>query len=904
MAPTTDERPTTAGPPAVAVRAWHAVPAAEVLAALGSSPRGLTDAEAARRLAEDGRNVIAEIAGRPAWALFVDQLRSPLIAILGLAAAVAWFLGKGFDVWVILAVVVLNAVLGFVLEYHASGAIAALRRMTSPRARVLRDGVMRELPAAEIVTGDVLVLEAGDRVGADARVLDAWELACDEAGLTGESVPVAKAPAPVAGGNEAPLGDRTSMVFMQTAIVTGRGRAVVVGIGMATEIGRIAEEVAEADAVPPVQRRLARFGGVLGAAICGIVALVMALGLLLGRPPAEMFYVAISLAVAAIPEGLPLVVSALFAIGVTRMARRHALIRRLPAVEALGAATYVCSDKTGTLTRNAMTAVRLWHDRRTYEVTGDGYAPEGELSPAPDRPEGLAWLGRCGSLANDALLERDDGAWHVVGDPTEGALLALAAKLGVDADWPRLEEIPFSSERKWMATLHRAPEGELVVCVKGAQERLLAMAEGWMDATGAVHPLDDVVRQEVAAAAEAMAKDALRVLALGLVRGVERPEALSVDRLAGHLVLLGLVGIIDPPREAAIQAVATCREAGIRVVMITGDHALTAAAIARRMGILDAGSEVVEGHDLEGMDAARLDWVVQRTAVYARVNPSHKLRIVRALQRRGEVVAMTGDGVNDAPALAQADIGIAMGITGTEVAKGAAGMVLADDNFATIVAAVEEGRTIGDNLRKVIGYLMATCVANIAVIAGAIVTGQPLPLTAVQLLWINLVAIGVFDKTLALEAREPDVMRRAPRPPNEPLITRDALIAMLLWGFFMALATLAAFTFALNHGAGVVPARTEAFTTLSALAWASAFVYRSPDRSLFALAPNPWMGLSLVVALALQLLAVYWAPFQLLLGTVALPPADFAGAVAVGAGMIVVSELVKLGTRLMASGRS
>ena len=898
MPPTTDDRPTAPEAPPVAVRAWHAVPAAEALQALGSGPAGLSQAEAARRLLEDGPNALVAAAGRPAWALFADQFRSPLIAILGLAAAVAWFLGKGFDVWVILAVVLLNAVLGFVLEYHASGAIAALQRLTSPRARVLRDGAVRELAAAEVVVGDVLVLEAGDRVAADARVLQANELAADESGLTGESLPVGKTAEPVGPGANVPLGDRTSLVFMQTPIVTGRGRAVVVATGMATEIGRIAEEVAEADNVPPVQRRLARFGGVLGATICGIVAAVMAIGLVLGRPPAEMVYVAISLAVAAIPEGLPLVVSALFAIGVTRMARRHALIRRLPAVEALGAATYVCTDKTGTLTRNAMTAVRVWHAGRAYAVEGAGYAPEGAVSPDPADAPGLAWLARCARLANDATVECDGGEWRVLGDPTEGALRVLAAKLpaddgGPDA-WPRLEEIPFASERKWMATLHRSPDGELVAFVKGAEERLLAMACGWVDETGAVRPLDESTREALADVARAMADDALRVLALGMVRGVEGRDALGVDRLDGQVALLGLVGLIDPPRPAAREAVATCQAAGVRVVMITGDHAATAKAIARDLGILAADGLVVEGAELEDMPKEKLDWVVQRAAVFARVDPSHKLRIVRALQRRGEVVAMTGDGVNDAPALAQADIGIAMGVAGTEVAKGAAGMVLADDDFATIVAAIEEGRTIGDNLRKVIGYLMATCVANIATIAGAIVTGLPLPLTAVMLLWINLVAIGVFDRTLALEPAEPGTMRRAPRPPDEPLISREALAMILVWGLFMAAGTLAAFTWELGRAGTEAHARTHAFTVLSAFTWASAFVYRSADRSLFRLPPNPWMFLSLALAVGLHLLAVYAPPFQALLGTVALPPAHVAGAIAVGVSLIAASELAKL----------
>ena len=878
---------------------WFSLPAAAVLAALDTTENGLDPRESDRRFATNGPNQLAVKRHRSRLIIFLDQFKNPLTLILVGAAAIAFFMDKGLDVYVILAIVFINAALGYALEQRAAGAIAALQRLTSPRARVLRDGQVEEIPASEVVAGDILLLEAGDRVAADARIIHATELAIAEAELTGESLPVPKDSEAIAGDAHLPLGDQTNMAFMSTAVVAGRGRAVVVATGMATEVGKIASDVAEAGTQTPVQRKLAEFGRRLGIAIMLIIGMVLALGVALGHPFAEMFYVAVSLAVAAIPEGLPIVVSVLFAIGVTRMAKRQALIRRLPAVEGLGSATIICSDKTGTLTRNEMTIEQICIVGQTLVVEGAGYEPNGRvladgIPVDAEQARGLRWLAACTHLCNDAILEHAGGDWKVLGDPTEGALKVLAGKLRFQEEWERIGEIPFSSERKWMATLNRAPDGELVAFAKGAPERLLAMASHYQAIDGTIRELDEAARSGLRDAEHGMADQALRTLALGMVRGVDHPGVLCADYLQGQLVLVGLVGMIDPPRAEAAPAVHACQHAGIRVAMITGDHRTTAAAIARQLGILQEGQIAVETARLEEMTDDDLDKRGQRTAVYARVNPSHKMRIVKALQRNGAIVAMTGDGVNDAPALAQADIGIAMGITGTEVAKGAADVVLADDNFATIVAAVEEGRAISDNLRKVAEYLTATCVGNIATVAGSIMLGLPLPLTPVMLLWINLVATGVFDKPLALEQGDSDLMKRPPRPPGDPLITRSAFVRVMCMGLGMAVGTLAVFAWELSLGTPVEHARTEAFTVNATFQAFSAFAFRSADRPLYQLPPNWWLFGAALIALCVQLLAVYWQPLRLLLDTTPIAPWEFALAVAEGLVLLLTAEIYKV----------
>ncbi|HEY0848094.1 MAG TPA: HAD-IC family P-type ATPase [Noviherbaspirillum sp.] len=878
---------------------WFSLSPDAVISSLDTTENGLDAEEAKRRLATHGPNQLAVKRARSRLAIFLDQFKSPLILILLVAAAIAFLMEKGLDVYVILAIVFINATLGYVLEQRAAGAIAALQRLTSPRARVMRGGRVEEIAASEVVAGDILVLESGDRVAADARIIHASELTIAEAELTGESLPVPKDSREIEGEAHLPLGDQVNMAFMSTAVVSGRGRAIVVATGMNTEVGKIASDVADASTETPVQRKLADFGRRLGIIIVLIIGTVLALGVALGHPFAEMFYVAVSLAVAAIPEGLPIVVSVLFAIGVTRMARRKAMIRRLPAVEGLGSATIICSDKTGTLTRNAMTVEQIGMGGQLLAVEGAGYAPSGRVlaggSPVTaEQARGLYWLAACARLCNDSILEQADGEWRILGDPTEGALRVLSEKLQFHDDWDRVDEIPFSSERKWMATLNRAPDGELVAFAKGALERLLPMASHYQAVDGRILALDEETRAGLIDAGHGMAEQALRTLALGVVHGVDHAGALSADYLHGKLVLLGVVGMIDPPRPEAIPAVQACQSAGIRIAMITGDHRATAMAIARQLGILREHQIVTEASELERMTDDELENAVPRTAVYARVNPSHKMRIVKALQRKGAIVAMTGDGVNDAPALSQADIGIAMGITGTEVAKGAADMVLADDNFATIVAAVEEGRTISDNLRKVAEYLTATCVGNIATVAGSIVLGLPLPLTAVMLLWINLVATGVFDKPLALEQGDPDLMNRPPRSPGDPLITRAAFMRLMCMGLGMAAGTLAVFAWELSNGTPIEHARTEAFTVNATFQAFSAFAFRSAERPLYQLPPNRWLYGAALLALCIQLLAVYWEPLQLLLGTVPLAPWEFGIALAEGLILLLAAEIYKV----------
>ncbi|HEY9857156.1 MAG TPA: HAD-IC family P-type ATPase, partial [Stenomitos sp.] len=838
-------RPTAPAAFRLTVRPWHAVTAEEALEALGTPPDGLSTDEAAVRLAEFGPNQLAARSGPPAWLVFLRQFKSPLIYVLLGAAGVSFLVGKRFDVVVILGIVLLNAVLGFIQEARAASAIAALQKLTSPHAHVLRDGEVREVLATAVVPGDLLILEAGDRVAADARVLKASELMIDEAALTGESLPVSKHPQAIAGGGDVPLGDRLNMAYMNSVVTAGRGRTLVVATGMATEMGRIAQELAEGPSEPPVQRKLASFSRRLGAIIGVIITGVLVTGLLLGHGFLDMFYMAISLAVSAIPEGLPIVVSVLFAVGVNRMARRNALVRRLPAVEALGSATVICSDKTGTLTRNEMTVRKVQVGDRLLDVEGEGYRPVGRLTwqgePVSVRgDEGLYWLGACARLCNDALLVEKEGEWQILGDPTEGALTVLTEKIGLKPDWERLEELPFSSERKWMATLNLTPEGERVGFIKGAVDRLVPMAQRWLDAEGREHAADAAFRARVEAQSGLMASEALRVLALGMVRDVSHAGAFSPDLFEGGLTYLGLVGMIDPERPEAVTAIRTCRDAGIRVVMITGDHLATGLAIARRLGITQDGSEAIDGPRLAILSDRELTEAARRLTVYARVSPEHKLRIVRSLKAEGEIVAMTGDGVNDAPALSQADIGVSMGITGTEVAKGAADMVLADDNFATIVAAVEEGRTIASNLHKVLHYLITTTICAVLVITAAMLLNLPLPLVAVQIIWINLVTDGIFDKTLALERPEPGLMQRPPAQSNAPLVSRQDFGRMALLGSVSAIGTLASYAWELAHGATLTHARTEAFTTMVAFQWFSAFAYRSERVPLWRLPVNVW----------------------------------------------------------------
>lgn len=864
-------------PPAETAPTWHALPAEEVCAHLAASPAGLTGAEAARRLAEHGPNELEAPRHVPAWALFLEQFRNLLIVILLVATALSAVLGHAVEA-VAIAVIVLFAVfLGFIQELRAERAIEALQRMTAPSATVLRDGQESEIPARDLVPGDVIRLRGGDRVPADGRVIEAAALKVDEAPLTGESVPVAKQTAPL-GGRELAVGDRANMVYAGTAATYGRGSAVVVATGMATEFGSIARMLRTVEtAKTPLQKNLDGVGRILAQCAFAGAAVVAVIGLLRGRTFIDMLVFGIALAVAVVPEALPAVVTISLAIGARRMVRRHALMRRLPAVETLGSTTVICSDKTGTLTRDEMTVRTIVAAGRTLEVTGAGYEPRGRFladGGAGEPPGAVAQLLQAAALASDARIVRNeaDGSWRVNGDPTEGALVAAAAKAGLDkadldARFPRVDEIPFTSESKRMTTLHAGPGG-VTACAKGAPETILAScARIWSE--GRVIPLDEAGRNGVLEEARRMAGRALRVLAVAF-----KPDA-TLQNAEHDMTFLGLVGMLDPPRPEAEDAIRTCREAGIRPVMITGDHPLTARAVAGELGLLRTG-RVVAGAELEAMGDAELEREVESIEVYARVSPAHKLRIVTALQKKGHVVAMTGDGVNDAPALKKADIGIAMGITGTGVAREAAAMTLTDDNFASIVSAVEEGRGIYGNIKKYLMYLLSSNMGELGLMAGASLLGLPLPLTAVQILYVNLATDGLPALALAVDPPEPDLMRRPPRDPRSGIFTRPMVILMAAGGAWSTVVNLSLFCWAWGSGRSHAEAMTMTFVSLILIQFFKAYNFRSDRLSVlnrpFA---NRWLNLAILWELMLLSLVVYLPVLHAPFGTFSLSPSDW-----------------------------
>jgi len=881
---------------------WHRMDPRELVEALGSdAAQGLSEAEAARRLDEHGRNELAEGKRTPPIALFLNQFQDFMVLVLIGATLISGLLGEYMDAVAILAIILLNGVLGFIQEYRAEQSLRSLKALTAPTARVIRDGETREIPAARLVPGDIVVLASGDRVPADLRLLEASSLYAEESALTGESVPVEKFARPI--DEDAPgAGDLKNICFMGTMVTRGAGRGIVIRTGMRTEMGKIAHMIEQAEeAETPLQRRLAQLGKVLiGVAIALTVAVVIA-GILHGQPAYDMFLAGVSLAVAAIPEGLPAIVTIALALGVQRMIRRRAIVRKLPSVETLGCATVICSDKTGTLTQNKMTVTRLWTGGRTLEVTGEGYAPRGEVlengAPADlKRDPALRRLLQVAALCNNARLIRagEDGRprrpgpgghaeageeWILRGDPTEGALIVLAAKLGVTVSsleglYKREREYPFDSERKRMSVLVSHQGGRLV-CTKGAPDLLMERcAYALWD--GNVVPFTPSLRQKVAEAAEKMAGSALRVL--GLAYRDLRPQdpADSEADVEKQLIFVGLAGMIDPPRKEVPEAIATCRQAGIRTVMITGDHRLTAEAIASQLGILPRGGRTLTGRQLEGMSDAQLDRVVEDTYVYARVAPEHKLRIVKALQRRGHVVAMTGDGVNDAPAIKSADIGIAMGQTGTDVSKEASSLILSDDNFATIVAAIEEGRGIYENIRKFIRYLLASNVGEILTMFLAMLFALPLPLVPIQILWVNLVTDGLPAMALGVDQPEKDLMRQPPRGNRESIFARRLGWKIVSRGVLIGLCTLGAFVLTLRSGGDLKHAQTVAFATLVLAQLIHVFDCRS-SRSIFHrnLLENRWLVLAVLSSLALMIPVLYVEPLQAIFKTVPLSFRDW-----------------------------
>ena len=882
---------------------WHVLDVEEAAAQIGSTPGGLTSAEAAQRLAQYGPNELQAAHRVSPWAILLEQFKNVLVIILLIATVLSLFLGHGIES-IVIAIIVLFAVgLGFVQEYRAERAIEALRQMAAPTATVLRDGAESKVPAREVAPGDVILLHTGDRIPADARVIEAINLQVEEAALTGESVPVEKHTRALEK-DDLPVGDRKNLVYAGTAVTYGRGRALVVATGMQTEFGKIAQMLQDIEVGrTPLQQNLDRVGVVLARAAFVVVAVIVGLGLWRGQPLIDMIIFGIALAVAVVPEALPAVVTISLAIGVQKMVKRNALIRRLAAVETLGSTSVICSDKTGTLTRDEMTVRRIYCAGELYGVAGAGYVPEGEftvnggtaVTPTPELKQMLT----AAALASDTqLVQGEAGAWDIKGDPTEGALVVAAAKAGLqkealEAAQPRVHEIPFTSESKRMTTLH-APAGSsggteapMVAYAKGAPEVILQGCAYELAKDGA-QPLDDAGRERILAQAQAMAGEALRVLAIAA-----KPDATPAAAERG-MTLLGLAGMIDPPRMEAKAAIAVCAEAGIRAVMITGDHPMTAQAVARELGMLRSGGRVVTGVELEEMPDEQLKREVETISVYARVSPAHKLRVVTAWQEHGHIAAMTGDGVNDAPALKKADIGIAMGITGTDVTKEAAAMTLTDDNFASIVAAVEEGRGVFGNIKKYLMYLLSSNIGEIGLMAGAALLGFPPPLSAVQILYVNLATDGLPALALSVDPPEKDLMKRKPRNPRTGIFTRPVVTLMVLGGIWSTLVNLGLFAWTLNAGRTLQEAMTITFISLVLIQFFKAYNFRSDRHSVldkpFA---NKWLNLAVVWEIALLVLIVYLPFLHDAFGTYSLPVTDWLLVGALAFTIVPVLELAK-----------
>ncbi len=869
---------------------WHNLTRDEVLGYWQSDPeQGLSPVVVKRRLKQFGYNHLREGKRVSAYAIFLSQFQDFMVVVLLVAVLLSGLLGQWDDAFTILAIVVINAFLGFIQEYRAERSLEALKQLGAPQARCRRMGEVRGLPASELVPGDIIELEPGDRVPADGRLLFVNNLECDEAPLTGESLPTGKISEPLTG-RELQPGDQRNMVFAGTSVTRGKGLAIVVATGMNTQIGRIAGMLERVkDEATPLQQRLAHLGQWLVAVCLFLCLLVVLLGIWRGEPVINMIMAGISLAVAAIPEGLPAIVTVALALGVQRMIRRRAVVRKLPAVETLGCATVVCSDKTGTLTKNEMTVQEIYVNAGRIMVTGKGYDLGGEFRKGNKRvgpdDEHLRQALTIAALCNNSRLDRrkpNKGLSNplspggILGDPTEGALLVAAAKAGIwpeelQRKYPRVYEIPFEAERKRMTTVHGCPGGGgYLVCTKGAPDVVLELATKIYE-RGVVQTLTSERKKELQGIIADMAGRALRVLA---VAGRLLPEFSGnegEDVLERELVLVGLFGMIDPPRAEVPAAIERCHRAGIRVVMVTGDHPETATAIAKQVGLLTPASRVLTGDQLDGISQQELERIVNGVAVFARVSPRHKLRIVRALKKQGHIVAMTGDGVNDAPAVKEADIGVAMGLSGTDVTKEASAMVIQDDNFSTIVAAVEEGRNIYDNIRKFIRYLLGCNIGEVMTMFFAALLRFPLPLLPLQILWINLVTDGLPALALGVEPPEPGIMERAPRQPNESVFSRGLTGQIVGRGFQISLCTLLAFLVAVHIGGGdLFFARTMAFTTLVMLQLVYVFECRSEAMAQVKIGGNLYLVGAVLVSILLQLSVLYIPALRTVFQTVPL----------------------------------
>jgi len=889
---------------------WHNLSLDEVLLTLKSGRSGLSGVEARARLLQYGPNELKGRKKTPPIFVFLRQFLSPLIYVLLVAAIISIVAEHFIDAWVILGVLLLNAVVGFMQETRAERAMEALIQMAAPKARVRRDGKIELLPAREIVPGDILLLETGDRVPADARLIEVSNLKVNEATLTGESMPVDKHTKALSEG--LPVAERKNLVYMGTIVTYGRAVAIATRTGMSTEIGKIATGIQEAKLErTPLQKNIAKLSQYIIILFTGVLGLLVVVGLLKGLGWLEMFLLAVAAAVSAIPEGLPAVVTVVLAVGMRAMAQRSAIIRKLVAVETLGSATVICSDKTGTLTLNQMTVRRLYVDGQWIEVTGEGYQPYGEFHRDGqvldlEGNESLKLHLRIGALCNDALLIKEDESCSIFGDPTEGALVVAAAKAGMDkekleASFPRLDELPFQSEKQYMATLHPR-DGGRVVYLKGSAERLLSLSR-YILKEGRAVPLGEADVETIMQANTSMASEAMRVIATAYVDLPSGLEELTDEDIRGNLVFVGLAGMADPPREEAREAIRLCKQAGIKVVMITGDHRATAESVARQLDL--PPGEAVTGVELQEMSDEELSAQVEDISVFARIEPLHKLRIVNALKARGHVVAMTGDGVNDAPALKSADIGIAMGITGTDVSKEASDMILADDNFASVVAAVDEGRAIFNRLRNVIFFLLSSNLGELlALILSVLFIGKA-PLLAVQIIWVNLVTDTASAIPLGLEPKFGDELRHPPRHPKVGLIFPGLLFRVGFLAILMSVGIFLVFNWA-QARVSLDEARTIAFCSMVAFEWFKAFYARSDEHTIFRLGVfrNRWLVVSILVAVALQVAVIYVPFLQRAFGTVPLSVDKWGIAMLAGGSLFIIEETRKaLFPRLFSLGK-
>lgn len=879
---------------------WHTYDTDKVLSELNTTHEGLSSEEAKKRLAEYGENVLQEKKQASAWVLFFNQFKSLLIAILIAAAVISFAIGEAVEAVAILIIVVLAGVIGFFQEFQAGKALEALKKMAAPISTVLRDGKETELEASKLVPGDIVVIATGDQIPADSRVIKSNNLQVNESALTGESLPVHKTDKPV-DEEDAPLGDRVNMLFMGTSASYGSGLGVVTATGMKTEFGKIADLLQSSESrKTPLQANLDDLGKKLGIWAIVLAALTSMLGVYRGHEVVEMFVWGVALAVAVIPEALPAVVTITIALGVRRMVKRKALIRKLPAVETLGATNIICSDKTGTLTRDEMTVQKIFANDNVYEVEGDGYDPDGKiLSDGKEidisGEKTLEKFFLISALCSDTVLNKEEGKWGIIGDPTEGALVTLAEKGGTDVSelrekYPREDDIPFTSETKRMTTIHKL-DGKYIALTKGAPEVILENCEYYL-AGEEVKELSEEKRNKILETGYSFGDEALRVLGLSYK---EAGDSFNKDDVETGQVFVGLAGMMDPPREEAKEAIKKCFDAGIKPRMITGDHKVTAVAVARELGILTDG-KVVEGRELEKFSDEELDAVVDEAQVYARISPSHKLKIVDALMKKGHVVTMTGDGVNDAPSLKKADIGVAMGIKGTDVSREASDMILTDDNFASIVAAVEEGRSIFMNIKKYLVYLLSGNLGTVLAMIIALLASLPLPLMAVQVLFINFLMDGLMAIALGLEPSEPGIMQHKPRNVNKSILSGSALYFTLGIGLWIGLADTAVFIYALNIYDDPAHAVTIFFAALIVTRIVNAGNCRSFDQSAFTLniAGNKMLLLSAFASLLLTIVVIYWDMLNKPFHTIPLLPIDWLYIVLPALSVFVVVEIAKV----------